>query len=74
MNTITAQQATKTFPDLFQQILQDLEPIIVMAEDGQSVVMLPLVEYNAWQETLHLLSTPANVAHLQQSIAEDQSK
>lgn len=38
-------------------------------EYGQSVVMLPLGEYNAW----HLLSTPANVAHLQQSIAEDQA-
>ncbi|MCA9981630.1 MAG: type II toxin-antitoxin system Phd/YefM family antitoxin [Anaerolineales bacterium] len=73
MNTITAHQAAETFPDLLQQVLQNLEPTIVMMEDGQSVVMLPLDEYNAWQETLHLLSTPANAVHLQKSIAEDQA-
>lgn len=73
MNTITANQASKMLPDLLRQVLQDLEPTIVMMDDGQSVVMLPLDEYNAWQETLHLLSTPANAAHLQKSIAEDQA-
>ncbi len=32
--------------------------------------MVPLDEYNAWQETHYLLSNPANAAHLKQSIAE----
>jgi hypothetical protein len=29
-------------------------------------------EFNSWQETLYLLSNPANAEHLRQSIAEAQ--
>jgi antitoxin YefM len=73
MNSITAQQAEATFNELLQQILQKLEPITIITADGESVVMLPLQEYQGWQETLYLLSSPANAAHLAQSIAEDQA-
>lgn len=34
------------------------------------VVMLPLLEYNSWKETLYLLSTKANRDKLEQSISE----
>jgi len=73
MNTISINQAKTNFQEVVQSVLDDVTPTIVMTESGQSIVMLSLDEYNAWQETLYLLSTPANAAHLQQSIAEDQA-
>lgn len=73
MNTITIRQAETNLREVMQEILNNLEPTIVVDENGKSVVMLSLEEFNAWQETLYLLSTPANAEHLQQSIAEDKA-
>ena len=73
MNTITINQAETNLRDVIQQIINDVEPTIVTTETGESIVMLSLEEYNAWQETLYLLSTPANAEQLMQSIAEDKA-
>ena len=73
MNTITINQAEISLRDLVQRIIDDVEPTIVTTETGESVVMLSLDEYNAWQETLYLLSTPTNAEQLMQSIAEDKA-
>lgn len=73
MQTIPMTQAESNFRNIVTRILEDLEPAIVMTESGDSIVMLSLAEFNAWQETLYLLSTPANANHLRQSIAEDQA-
>ena len=72
MKTITIHQAESNLRETIERILADIEPTIVTTESGESIVMLSLAEFNAWQETLYLLSTPANAAHLRQSIAEDQ--
>ncbi|MCB9433244.1 MAG: type II toxin-antitoxin system Phd/YefM family antitoxin [Ardenticatenaceae bacterium] len=73
MNTITVKQAEKDFREVIKRSFENIEPTIVVNEEGQSVVVLSLDEFNSWQETLYLLSTPANAAHLRQSIAEDKS-
>ena len=73
MYTITVNQAQTNFSTVVQRVLHDMTPTIVMAEGGESIVMLPLDEYNAWKETLYLLSTPANAEHLRQSVAEDKA-
>ncbi len=65
MNAITINQAEASLRDVIQQIIHDVEPTIVTTETGESVVMLSLEEYNAWQETLYLPSIPA--------IAEDKA-
>lgn len=73
MKSITITQAENELREIIQEILDDVEPTIVTTERGDSIVMLTLDEYNAWQETLYLLSAPANAEHLRQSIAEDQA-
>jgi antitoxin YefM len=70
MNAVTLNQAQKNLKILVDKVLADVEPTIISTDEGESIVMLPLAEYNAWQETLYLLSNPANVAHLRKSIAE----
>jgi antitoxin YefM len=70
MHAVTLKEAQRDLERLLTQVLEDAEPTIVILETGQQVVVVPLDEYSAWQETRYLLANPANVAHLRQSIAE----
>jgi antitoxin YefM len=72
MNAVTVDEAKQNLEQLITQVLDGAEPLIVSTAAGQQVVLLPLNEFNSWQETLYLLSDPANAAHLRQSIAEAQ--
>ncbi len=70
MQAVTLKEAKRNLPRLMEQVLSDAEPWIVVNEQGEQVVVMPLDEFNAYRETLYLLSSPANAAHLRQSIAE----
>jgi antitoxin YefM len=52
------------------KVCDDRAPLVVIRRSGDAVVMLSLVEYEALEETLHLLSDPANAEHLQKSMAQ----
>jgi antitoxin YefM len=70
MNAVTVGDAKRNLERIIERVIADAEPTIVVADNGQQVVFVPLDEYNAWQETLYLLSNPANAEHLRASIAE----
>ena len=70
MNVVTVREAQQNLAQLIYQTVSDVEPTIVVADDGAKAVFVSLDEYNSWQETIYLLSTPANAAHLRRSIAE----
>ncbi len=70
MDAITTAQASKNLDLLIEQVIANVEPTIVLNENGKKAVLMPLDEFNAWQETFYLLSNPANAEHLQQSIQE----
>jgi len=40
------------------------------ARDAPDAVVMSLETFNSWQETVHLMKTPANAAHLAKSIAQ----
>ena len=73
MNAVTLNEAKRGLENLIVQVISDAEPTIITTDTGQQVVLLPFDEFNAWQETVYLLSNPANAAHLRQSIAEAQA-
>ena len=73
MNVITVNEARRNLDRLIETVIANAEPTVIATEAGQQIVLLPLDEFNAWQETAYLLSNPANAAHLRQSIAEAQS-
>lgn len=73
MNAVTIQEAKRTLEQLLRQVITDAEPTIVITESGEQVVVVPLDEYNAWKETVYLLSNPANAAHLRTSLAQAQA-
>ena len=73
MNATTVQEAKKNLDRLIEQVNADAEPTIICGDQGQKAVLLSLEEFNSWQETLYLLSNPANAEHLRQSMAEAQT-
>lgn len=70
MNAITVNQAKERLNDLMEQVISDAEPIIICSDKGEKTVLMSLDEFNSWQETLYLLSNPANAEHLRKSIAQ----
>lgn len=73
MQAITRKEAKRHLGRLVDQVLSDAEPRIVVTDKGEQVVVMPLEEYSAWQETLYLLASPANAAHLRNSLGEAES-
>ncbi|MFQ5638796.1 MAG: type II toxin-antitoxin system Phd/YefM family antitoxin [bacterium] len=73
MNAITANQAKQILEHLIEQVISDVEPTIICNDKGEKAVLLSLDEFNSWQETLYLMSNPANAEHLRKSIAEAKS-
>ena len=73
MNATTVNEAKRDLDDLIEQVNADAEPTIICGDQGQKAVLLSLEEFNSWQETLYLLSNPANAEHLRKSIAESQA-
>ena len=72
MRAVTLDEAKRHLEQLIAQVLADAEPAIVLMDSGEQAVLLPLDEYNSWQETRYLLANPANAEHLRRSIAEAQ--
>jgi antitoxin YefM len=73
MQAVTLKDAKRNLSQLVEQVLADAEPRIVVTDKGEQVVLMPLDEYSSWKETLYLLASPANAAHLRRSIAEAES-
>jgi PHD/YefM family antitoxin component YafN of YafNO toxin-antitoxin module len=70
MKTITLSEAEHDLVGILHMVVDDAEAIVIRAEDGREVVLLPLGEYSSWKETEYLLSNPVNAAHLRKSIED----
>jgi len=70
MQAISLKDANDRLPDLVAEVLDQAEARIVVTESGEQVVLMPIDQFNSWQETMYLLSSPANARHLRQSISE----
>lgn len=70
VNTMTVSEAKENLEQVIEQVISNVEPAIICTDTGQRTVLLPLAEFNSWQETFYLLSNPANAEHLRQSMLE----
>ena len=70
MQAVSFDDAKQDFEAVVARVLDNAEPVVVDTPSGQSVVVVPLDDFEAWQETAYLLRTPANAEHLRKSIAE----
>ena len=70
MQVISYTQARKSLEAVIDQVIEDQEPALIGRREGGNVVLLPEQTYNSIQETLYLLSTPANARNLIRSVAQ----
>ncbi len=70
MRTLTFSEARGNLKQVLDQVAEDHVATLIKRRDAEDAVVMSLSDYNALQETLYLLSTPANAKHLMQSIAQ----
>lgn len=69
MEAISYSNARARFAKVMDQVNRERDGIIITRQNGTSAVLMSLEDYESWQETLHLLRSPANARRLLDSVA-----
>jgi antitoxin YefM len=70
MRIINFTDARENLKSVIDQVVEDADVTVINRRDAPDAVLMSLDYYNGLMETVHLLSSPANAAHLARSIAE----
>jgi len=70
MRSLTFSEARNNFKDVLDRVAEDHVATLIKRRDAEDAVVMSLSDYNSLQETMYLLSTPANARHLMESIAQ----
>lgn len=70
MRIITYSEARSSLKSVLDAVHEDADVTIISRRDGADAVVMSLEHYQSIMETMHLLATPANAAHLAKSIAQ----
>ena len=73
MTVINYTEARNNLKQVLDSVVEDADYTIINRRDADDAVVMSLDYFNAMQETLHLLRSPKNVAHLEKSIAQYQA-
>lgn len=66
----TFSEARANLKSVMDQVVEDHMPVIISRRKAEPVVMISLSDWNSWQETAYLNSTPANRAALDRAMAD----
>lgn len=72
MTTITASDARKSLFPLLGQVNEDHTAVTITSKAGNGVLVSE-EDYDAWQTTLYLFSTPANARRLSDAIERSEN-
>jgi antitoxin YefM len=70
MNVLTFSEARASLKQAMDKVCDDHQPTVITRQRGEHVVMMSLADFDSWQETIYLLSSPKNAQHLMESIAQ----
>lgn len=70
MRTISFSEARNRLKQVIDQVVDDADITVITRRDAADAVVMSLETFNSWQETVHLLKSPANAAHLARSIEQ----
>ena len=62
--------ARRGFKNLIDQVIDDADYTVIARRDAPDAVLMSLDTFNGLMETVHLLKSPANAAHLARSIEQ----
>ena len=70
MQVVSITEARNNLKSVLDQVVNDADCTIITRRDAEDAVVMSLDYYNSLMETVHLLKSPANAAHLAKSIAQ----
>ena len=70
MKVVSFSEARNSLNTVLDRVVADADYTIVTRRDAEDVVVMSLDSFNSLMETVHLLKSPANAAHLDRSIAQ----
>jgi len=73
MKVINFSDARNHLKSVIDQVVEDEDFTIITRRDAEDAVVMSLDHFNGLMETVHLLKSPANVAHLGKSIQQYRS-
>ena len=73
MDTMTYSYTRQNFANVMDRVNDDRAPLLITRQQGKPVVMMSLDDFNALEETVYLLRSPANAQRLIDAIAEVRS-
>ncbi len=68
MDVVSYSDARANLKGLMDRVVDDRTHVVVTRQRSEAVVMVSLSDWNAMEETMHLLSTPTNAERLRSSI------
>jgi antitoxin YefM len=70
MNIVSFREACTNLKLVCDRVVDDADHTVITRRDAPDVVVMSLESFNSLIETVHLLKSPANAAHLAKSIAQ----
>ena len=70
MAQVTYTEFRQNLAGLMDEVTASRTPLLVTRQGHKSVVVLSEEEFARWEETVHLLRSPANAARLMESVAQ----
>lgn len=73
MKTATVSEFRAKMKEHLDEVEKDQDILVLSGPRKKEFVLITLEQFNAMEETAHLLSTPANTQHLMTSIGQDKA-
>jgi antitoxin YefM len=70
MKVISFSEMKNSLNTVLDRVTEDADYTIITRQDADDVVVMSLEFFNSLMETVHLLKSPTNAAHLERSIAQ----
>ena len=70
MRIISYSDARSSLKSVLDTVSEDADVTVISRRDGTDAVVMSFDHYQSLMETIYLLSSPANAAHLSHSIAQ----
>jgi antitoxin YefM len=70
MRIINFSDARNSLRAVIDQVVDDADVTVISRRDAPDAVVMSFDYYSSLMETVHLLSSPANAAHLARSLAQ----
>ncbi len=70
MDVLSYSDTRANLKQVMDRVVEDKTPVVVTRQKGEAVVMVSLADWNAMEETLHLLSSAANAERLRAAVAQ----